>query len=148
MTRYFFGVALAAAALAGCGGGGGAGGYGGPAPGGTPAPVSSPLQTASLRGSPGFINSANHTVYVFDADLGTPNASTCSGACAQNWPPITVPPGVSFPAPWTTFTRADGSTQLAYKTRALYAFAFDANAGDTNGEGVNAFGGVWHIARP
>jgi predicted lipoprotein with Yx(FWY)xxD motif len=143
----FFTAALAVTALAACGGGGG-GGYGGPAPVGTMAPVTAPLSTATLRGSPGFVNSGNHTVYVFDADLGTPNASTCSGACTQNWPPVTVPPGVSFAAPWTTFTRSDGTIQLAYKTRALYTFAFDANAGDTNGDGVNAFGGVWHIARP
>jgi predicted lipoprotein with Yx(FWY)xxD motif len=38
--------------------------------------------------------------------------------------------------------------QLAYKTRALYTFSGDVRPGDTNGDGVNAFGGLWHVARP
>jgi len=149
MIRTLLSAAVAVATFAACGAGGGGGGaYGGPLPTTTPAPVTAPLSTSTLRGSPGFVNASNHTVYVFDADLATPNASTCTGGCAQNWPAVTVPSGVSFPSPWTTFTRADGTTQLAYQGRAVYTFAFDANAGDTNGDGVNAFGGVWHIARP
>jgi predicted lipoprotein with Yx(FWY)xxD motif len=149
MIRQLFTAALAAAALAGCGGGAGGGGaYGGPVPTGTMTPVTAPLSTATLSGSPGFVNSTNHTVYVFDADLNAPNASACNGACAQEWPPITVAPGTSLPSPWTSFVRADGSTQLAYNTRAVYAFSGDTNAGNTNGDGLNAFGGVWHVARP
>jgi predicted lipoprotein with Yx(FWY)xxD motif len=147
MIRQLFTAALAAAALAGCGGGGG-GGYGGAVSMGATAPATAPLSTATLAGSPGFVNSANHTAYVFDADLSTPNASVCTGACAGTWPPITVVPGTSLPSPWTSFVRADGSTQLAYKTRALYAYSGDTSAGTTNGDGVNAFGGVWHTARP
>jgi predicted lipoprotein with Yx(FWY)xxD motif len=147
MNRQLFASALLVLSLAACGGGGT--GYGGPPPTGpTSAPAALPLATASLAGSPGFVNSAGRTVYVFDADLGTPNASTCSGACAANWPPVTVAVGTATPAPWTTFVRGDGPTQAAYKTRALYTFAFDTSAGQTNGDGVNAFGGVWHIARP
>ncbi|MDB5069272.1 MAG: hypothetical protein JWM87_383, partial [Candidatus Eremiobacteraeota bacterium] len=114
----------------------------------TAAPAALPLATASLAGSPGFVNSAGRTVYVFDADLGTPNASTCSGACASNWPPVTVSPGTATPAQWSTFVRGDGPTQVAYKGRALYTFAFDTASGQTNGDNVNAFGGVWHVARP
>jgi predicted lipoprotein with Yx(FWY)xxD motif len=150
MIRQLFASVLLASALAACGGGGSTGGgYGGPPPPGpTNPPATQPLSTMQLKGSPGFVNSNNRTVYVFDADLGTPNASTCSGACAQNWPPVTVAAGTNLPSPWSSFVRGDGSTQLAYKTRALYTFAFDANAGDVNGDGVNAFGGVWHIARP
>ena len=149
MNRQLFVSAVLLVSLAACGGGGGTGGYGGPPPPGpTAAPAALPLSTASLGGSPGFVNSANRTVYVFDADLGTPNASTCSGACAANWPPVTVPAGTAAPANWTTFVRGDGPTQAAYKSRALYTFAFDTAAGQTNGDNVNAFGGVWHIARP
>jgi predicted lipoprotein with Yx(FWY)xxD motif len=149
MIRQFCASALLLVALTACGGGGSSGGYGGPPPPmPTAPPAILPLATASLASSPGFVNSANHTVYVFDADLGTPNASTCSGACAANWPPVTVPAGTAAPAPWTTFLRGDGTTQVAYKGRAVYTFAFDTSAGQTNGDNVNAFGGVWHIARP
>jgi predicted lipoprotein with Yx(FWY)xxD motif len=151
MMKQLFASAILALALSACGGGGSsrAGGYGGPpAPGPTNPPVAQPLSTMTLKGSAGFVNSASHTVYVFDADLGTPNASTCSGACALNWPPVTTTAGATLPTPWSMFARGDGSTQLAYKTRALYTFSADANAGDVFGDGINAFGGVWHIARP
>jgi predicted lipoprotein with Yx(FWY)xxD motif len=146
MVKRLGAAALAVVALAACGGGGG--GYGGPAPMPTVMPATSPLSTAMLSGGPGFIDSVNHTVYVFDGDRNTPNASACSDACAQYWPPITVAPGAALPPPWTSFVRSDGSTQLAYKTRALYASAFDASPGQTSGDGVSAFGGNWHIARP
>ena len=161
--------ALLALTLAACGGGGstsaGGGLYGGPPPvnpttapttaptiapttAPTTPPAGAPLQTATILGSPGFVNANQRTVYVFDADLGTPNASTCSGVCAQNWPPVTIAAGTNLPAPFSSFQRADGTTQLAYKTRALYTFAFDTAPGQATGDLVNAFGGVWHVARP
>jgi predicted lipoprotein with Yx(FWY)xxD motif len=87
-------------------------------------------------------------VYVFDADLSTPNASTCTGACTGAWPPVTVAPGTSLPAPWTSFQRTDGSTQLAYNGRALYTFSGDSAPGQFNGDNLNEFGGIWHVARP
>jgi predicted lipoprotein with Yx(FWY)xxD motif len=149
MNRQLFASALLLVSLAACGGGGSTGSYAGAPPvTQTAPPAAVPLATASLAGSPGFVNSANHTVYVFDADLGTPNASACSGACTADWPPVTVTPGTTTPAPWTSFVRGDGLTQVAYKGRALYTFAFDTSAGQTSGDGVNAFGGLWHIARP
>jgi predicted lipoprotein with Yx(FWY)xxD motif len=134
---------FAAALLAGCGGGSSA------AMPHTPVMINPGrvLPTATLKGSPGFVNAAGFTVYVFDADLASPGHSVCNGACAQNWPPV-APPSGSLPAPWSVVTRDDGSAQLAYSGRPLYLFAFDAHAGDTNGDGVNAFGGIWHIARP
>jgi predicted lipoprotein with Yx(FWY)xxD motif len=30
----------------------------------------------------------------------------------------------------------------------LYTFAKDKTSKDTNGEGINAFGGTWHVATP
>jgi predicted lipoprotein with Yx(FWY)xxD motif len=150
MNTQLLAFALALTSLTACGGGSGGGmAYGGPPPPApTVAPVTSPLATATLAGSPGFVNSSQRTVYVFDADLGTPNSSVCTGACAGNWPPVTVASGTALPSPWTSFMRADGSTQLAYKGRALYTFAFDTSAGQASGDGVNAFGGLWHVARP
>ena len=116
----------------------------------TPAPVpqgQATLATMILKGSPGFVNSVGHTVYVFDADLASPGQSVCNGACAANWPPVGVPSAM-LTTGFSSITRADGSKQLAFDGRPLYTFAFDVNVGDTNGDGVNAFGGLWHIARP
>ncbi|MDQ6767842.1 MAG: ATP-binding protein [Candidatus Eremiobacteraeota bacterium] len=142
-ARNFVLPLVAAAMLAGCGGGSGTSSV-------THMPAIQPgqvLSTATLRGAPGFVNAAGLTVYVFDADLASPGHSVCNGACAANWPPLAAPAS-SLPAPWSTITRSDGSLQLAYSGRPLYMFAFDTRAGDTNGDGVNAFGGLWHIARP
>ncbi|HTD36230.1 MAG TPA: hypothetical protein VK669_01855 [Candidatus Limnocylindrales bacterium] len=149
MIKQLCASALLAVSLAACGGGGSTGaGYSAPTGGPTQPPSTSPLTTASINGSAGFVNANQRTVYVFDADLGTPNASTCTGGCAGAWPPVTVAPGTSLPAPWTSFQRTDGSMQLAYKTRALYTYSGDVAAGQFNGDGVNAFGGLWHVARP
>jgi len=147
VARNLFLPLIAGALLAGCGGSG-SGLYGNPRPMPSSPPVNGTLSTAQLNGAPGFVNSANHTVYVFDADLASPGQSTCSGACAQNWPPVLAAAGAMLPSPWSKITRTDGGMELAYKGRPLYTFAFDANPGDTNGDGVNAFGGLWHIARP
>ena len=143
-------MALAAALLAGCG----AGGYGaassmypGPGPSQPPVAQSVPLATMTLNGAPGFVNSGRFTVYVFDADLQTPGASACNGSCAQNWPPLVAPSG-TIPSPYGSIVRQDGRTQLTYKTRPLYTFTGDGQPGATNGDGLDAFGGIWHIARP
>jgi predicted lipoprotein with Yx(FWY)xxD motif len=106
-----------------------------------------PLATATLLGSPGFVNASGFTVYVFDADLKQANASTCNTGCSGVWPPVTPPSG-TLPANWTSFQRQDGTKQLAYKTRALYTYTGDTAAGNANGDGINAFGGIWHVARP
>ncbi|MGP6157411.1 MAG: hypothetical protein ACLPYS_07890 [Vulcanimicrobiaceae bacterium] len=146
---------LTLAALCACGGGGSSGGAPGavaanlPAAPATSAPAASgPLATATLNGAAGFVNAAQHTVYVFDADLAVPGRSACSGACAQNWPPVSPPAGAAMPSPWSTIVRTDGSIQLTYAGRPLYTFIADTQPGQTNGDGLVAFGGTWHIARP
>jgi predicted lipoprotein with Yx(FWY)xxD motif len=143
-------LALVSAILAGCGGGAyGASSSMYPTPGNTatPTPQQVPLQTAMLKGAPGFINSASRTVYVFDADLQSPGNSVCNDQCAMNWPPLIAPSG-NLPSPYSAVVRQDGRHQLAYQGRPLYTFVGDGAPGQTNGDGLDAFGGLWHIARP
>jgi predicted lipoprotein with Yx(FWY)xxD motif len=89
------------------------------------------------------------TLYIFKRDSG--GSSACDADCATNWPPLVVADG-KVPAAGdgvtgalTTFARADGSMQVAYKGAPLYYYAGDSAAGDTNGEGV---GDVWFVAAP
>jgi predicted lipoprotein with Yx(FWY)xxD motif len=114
--------------------------------------AASVLQTAMLGGSLGFTAPSGRTVYVFDADLVIMNASTCTVAsgCTAAWPPVGPPAGMAIVTPWSTFNRTDGAMQaeLAFEGRALYLFAGDTANGQTAGDGINAFGGVWHVARP
>lgn len=136
---------VAAAILAGCGGGGSS--MATPVVMHTP-PPSGTLATATLNGAPGFVDAAQRTVYVFDADLAHPSHSVCNGECAANWPHVGAPAGVTLVAPFSSIMRDDGSVQLTYAGRPLYTFVVDTAPGQTNGDGVDAFGGLWHIARP
>jgi len=89
------------------------------------------------------------TLYIFTKD--SEDASACSGDCATAWPPLTAEAGQTIttgdgvPGALSTFTREDGSLQVAYNGKPLYYFAADKVAGDTTGQGVND---VWFIAEP
>jgi predicted lipoprotein with Yx(FWY)xxD motif len=47
-----------------------------------------------------------------------------------------------------TITREDGSTQVTYNGWPLYLFHEDLAAGDTNGQGLDEFGGLWYLVSP
>ena len=86
------------------------------------------------------------TLYLFAKDKGP--MSTCSGACAAGWPPFTATkkPAVSGGASSSDIKlvrRSDGKMQVTYKGHPLYFFTGDTSSGQTNGEGVNAFGAPW-----
>ena len=86
------------------------------------------------------------TVYLFEGDKG--QSSSCTGACASVWPPVTGKPQASAGAmsgDLGTIKRADGTTQVTYKGHPLYLFAKDKDDGDAYGEGVKAFGADWYV---
>jgi predicted lipoprotein with Yx(FWY)xxD motif len=93
-----------------------------------------------------LVNAQGHTLYLFGKDKN--GKSACSGMCATNWPPLiaTAKPragaGVKASRLGTT-KRADGRLQVTYNHHPLYTFIMDTKKGQTNGEGLNAFGGVW-----
>jgi hypothetical protein len=43
-----------------------------------------------------------------------------------------------------TTPRSDGKPQVTYNGHPLYTYSGDQNPGDTNGEGISAFGGLWY----
>lgn len=92
-------------------------------------------------------DSSGRTLYVYKND--SMNVSNCTGACAQNWPPLTTTgtPSLASGVPGTlgTITRGDGSKQVTYNGMPLYTFKADSNPGDTKGQGI---GNVWHVATP
>ena len=47
-----------------------------------------------------------------------------------------------------TRKRRNGALQVTYNGHPLYEYAGDAKAGQTNGEGSNAFGGAWYVLSP
>jgi predicted lipoprotein with Yx(FWY)xxD motif len=91
------------------------------------------------------------TVYLFAADTGS--TSTCSGACAQAWPPVTTTgepqaQGGAVAGDLGTTTRAEGTKQVTYKGHPLYYYVTDQQAGETTGQGVNSFGAPWYVLSP
>jgi predicted lipoprotein with Yx(FWY)xxD motif len=103
----------------------------------------STLKTTTIGGATVLTNSKGFTLYSFAPDTST--TSKCNGTCAQNWPPVQGPvtaPGVT--GTFGTITRSDGSTQATFDGHPLYTFVGDTAPGQAKGNGLNAFGGLWH----
>jgi predicted lipoprotein with Yx(FWY)xxD motif len=98
-----------------------------------------------------LVDGKGMTVYLFVADTGT--SSTCYTSCASYWPPVLTPgtPLAGSGAQATllgTTTRTDGKVEVTYAGHPLYYFLNDKKVGDTTGQGVNGFGGLWWVLAP
>jgi predicted lipoprotein with Yx(FWY)xxD motif len=110
--------------------------------------------TLDMRtGGPGtfLTDAAGRSVYLFKSD--TASMSTCNGACATAWPPLTTKSAANAGSGVTasdigTITRSDGTKQVTYNHHPLYYFALDTAAGQTNGQGSTAFGAKWWLVTP
>ena len=104
------------------------------------------VSTASTSLGRVLVDSRGHTLYLFGKDKNAKSA--CTGMCASFWPPLIAAGkpraagGVRSSLLGTT-KRADGRMQVTYNHHQLYTFVKDTMKGQTNGEGVNAFGGKW-----
>lgn len=142
-------VPLVALIVAGCG------------DGGENAPASAPPKTPSGRSATigiattglgeTLVDSQGRTLYLFKRD--SVSKSSCFGACAGAWPPLrargklAVGTGATASRLETT-PRSDGKPQLTYNGHPLYLYVGDKNAGDTNGQGISAFGARWYALSP
>jgi predicted lipoprotein with Yx(FWY)xxD motif len=138
MRPALLALLIASLALAGCG-----------AAAGRPA-SSKHTVIKTKHGSLGtyLVDGKGRTLYRFLKDTG--RKSKCTGACAQNWPPVTTrekpeAEGRAKASKLSTKRRKDGSRQVLYAGHPLYRFAGDAAPGDTNGQGLNAFGARWYV---
>jgi predicted lipoprotein with Yx(FWY)xxD motif len=91
------------------------------------------------------------TLYLFTRDSG--NTPSCTGACTSVWPPLTsstaaqVGTGASASL-LGTVSNAGGRQQVTYNGHPLYYYVGDVNPGDTNGEQLDQFGGLWYAVSP
>jgi predicted lipoprotein with Yx(FWY)xxD motif len=109
------------------------------------------LMTHSGASGMYLTDGAGRALYLFEPDTKT--TSNCNGACATNWPPVItngkVTAGSAISASEiTTITRSGGARQVTYNGHPLYYFVADKSAADTNGQGINAFGGLWWLLTP
>jgi predicted lipoprotein with Yx(FWY)xxD motif len=154
LITAFLGAALLAAS---CGGSSTSASTGGGYPGaaGTPPGSSGPSATTVATRNTALgqilVDSSGRTLYLFAGDQGT--ASSCYGACAGVWPPLTVTgapvagSGVHQSLLATT-TRKDGSMEVVYNGHPLYYFISDKRAGDMTGQALSSFGADWYVLSP
>jgi predicted lipoprotein with Yx(FWY)xxD motif len=105
---------------------------------------------AAAKGSLGkvLVDDDGQTLYVFAKD--PKKKSTCYGACASVWPPVTTAGkpggkgGVSV-SKLGTIKRDDGTSQVVYNGRPLYYYQADTDPDDADGQGVKQFGAPWFV---
>ena len=142
-----------------------AAGYGGSATAGSGYPPSygsygSVQRAAATRATIGvaksrlgriLVDGRGRALYLFEKDKRI--ASTCYGACAGVWPPLTTagkPHAVrgALAARLGTTRRSDGKLEVTYNGHPLYRYVGDTQPGDTKGQGLNQFGGGWDVLSP
>jgi predicted lipoprotein with Yx(FWY)xxD motif len=140
-------IPLAALTVAACGGGGAATAAAPKTSNGASATVG--VANSSLGSI--LVDSTGRTLYLFKADSGS--TSACTGACATAWPPLlatgkrTAGTGLTA-SNLGTITRSGGNQQVTYNGHPLYLFIKDKKPGQTNGQGVTAFGAAWFALTP
>lgn len=121
----------------------------------TPAPPAAPasvLATQNARLGTILTNAQGRTLYYFVPERG--GKIVCSSsACVGYWPPSLATAGNPTGGAGVTgqlglIARGGGAQQITYNTWPMYTFAGDSAAGQTNGQGVVAFGGKWLVATP
>lgn len=102
-----------------------------------------------------LVNGRGLTLYLFVPDKQS-GSSTCYNACAQGWPPLLLPTGVTTPVAGAgvqasllgTTHRSDGTTQITYNKWPLYLWQGDSEPGQATGQGLNNLGGLWYVLSP
>lgn len=102
-----------------------------------------------------LVDGQGFTLYLFvpDHQSGT---STCYGNCANGWPPLLLPTGITVPVAGpgvnssllSTTKRTDGSLQVTYNRWPLYTWVGDSTPGQATGQGLNNLGGLWYVLSP
>ena len=101
-----------------------------------------------------LVDGEGMSLYVFMADTQDGGTSACTdAACTADWPPLSTDadPVAGEGVDQTllgTITRDDGTIQVTYNGWPLYNFSEDAAPGDTNGQGLEEFGGLWFLVSP
>jgi len=143
-------VLLAAPVVAGCGSGSNS--PNASTSGGTAMKRTAQAATVKTASASGLgtilVDGQGRTIYLFQRDTGP--TSTCNGACIAAWPAVTThgapkAAGSVAAGKLAVAKRSDGTTQVTYAGHPLYYYAGDAAAGETNGQGLNAFGAPWYV---
>jgi predicted lipoprotein with Yx(FWY)xxD motif len=98
------------------------------------------------------VNSHGFAVYELTGDSRTHRECTKAKGCFSFWPPVTVTsrknlkkaPGVKGRlGVW----HRDGFLQVTLAGHPLYRYAGDSNRDIATGQGIQSFGGTWHVIK-
>jgi predicted lipoprotein with Yx(FWY)xxD motif len=118
------------------------------APASSAAAVTIDLKSLTGIEDKALVDGQGRALYLWEAD--TNGMSTCSGACAAAWPPVTVSGTAQAGSGITqsllgTVKRADGTEQVTYNHHPLYYFVGDTGPGMAKGQDSNDFGADWYV---
>jgi predicted lipoprotein with Yx(FWY)xxD motif len=113
--------------------------------------ATSTLKTRHAKLGTYVVDGKGLSLYLFEKDKG--KKSSCYGACAKVWKPLTVKGTPSAGtglkrALLSTTKRTDGTKQVTYGGHPLYYYDDDHKAGQTEGQGVKEFGAKWYVVKP
>lgn len=96
------------------------------------------------------VTGSGQAAYIYLPDQTHPSVTTCTGDCANDWPPIVISGRVPTVAGIRKsliglVTRPDGARQVTLNGYPLYRYAADHRAGDIRGESV---GDTWFAIDP
>jgi predicted lipoprotein with Yx(FWY)xxD motif len=99
-----------------------------------------------------LVDGQGFTLYVFAPDKHS-GTSKCYGKCANAWPPLVLPSGVSEAPAGSgvrssllgVTKRSDGTVQVTYDKWPLYTWVVDSAPGDVTGQDLNNLGGKWYV---
>jgi predicted lipoprotein with Yx(FWY)xxD motif len=99
------------------------------------------------KAGPVLVDPQGFTVYDFHKDKGT--TSSCYGACAKVWPPLTTEGAPTagegaMSSELGTTKRKDGTVQVTYAGHPLYTYVVDKKPGEANGNDSSSFGAQWY----
>jgi predicted lipoprotein with Yx(FWY)xxD motif len=109
-------------------------------------------QSGSTKTENIVINTKGRAVYTLSGDTTKHQKCTKADGCFAFWPPVTVSSAKNLSkaagvkGKLGTFKRS-GIIQVTLGGHPLYTFSNDKKKDNATGEGVNAFGGIWHIVK-
>jgi len=118
-------------------------------PQGLPLPWSQMLATTTVGGrtvlGAMMVDGSLHTFPVYSLSSDSASASTCTGACAVEWPPLLTggAPGLIDglrAGDFGTLKRSDGTVQVTFRGRPLYLYSRESIGRNTNGPGSHVLG--------
>jgi len=97
-----------------------------------------------------IVDSKGFTLYDFHKDKGS--KSSCYGACAGVWPPLTTEgtpqaQGGAVSSKLGTTKRSDGTMQVTYAGWPLYTYTADTKPGEANGNDFSSYGAQWYALK-